>query len=574
MFAISVRNGRGTAVRFALCLLLLLTLSAPANISIPELPKKKRVDKKTLVIPPPQPVAVAAEVSCGGTVQIPLRIYGKLEQTISFLVRKEPELGKIVSIAPLESEVWLLTYQHTAAMTGEARMQDHILFAAQNKDGVSAPAEIAINIVDIPPELAAPEPVEYGKIAAGLPATRTVVISNKGGGLLEGRAVVDEPWTIDLAHFRLRHGERATFHLTLVPDAEREYQGRLHLVVGDTQTQPTLHATAFAPFTVEPAQLELTPGPERSGTVTLTNRTPEALTVQLEANPRLHLPAQVLLPPRRATHLPVTLESAESHEGLDATIRFTLGAISKPVQVHAPAAPVITQATPEPAPQPAPEPAPQPEMRPPPPPPTDSAPLPPPHPGPKPQADRHEAPPPPPPPPGDVPGHNPPSPESLDFAGFDAAIMKAEGDPKLPFIRKVSVVSATVQGTAEITWSAPKAAPEISSYRVEVRHLSIGPDGFPLQKWIAVPDVQFTRKSDQITAFLTDIPPGTVATFHILALGPQGEPCAVSLPARLNVPAPQPIFTPRNFLLAGFGLLLALSLGIQWAKSRRPTRRR
>ena len=151
------------------------------------------------------------------------------------------------------------------------------------------------------------------------------------------------------------------------------------------------------------------------------------------------------------------------------------------------------------------------------------------------------------------------------------------GQPDLPFIRKLSIVRTTVEGTAEISWSVPKSSPQLpngpSGYRVEVRHLSIGPDGYPVQHWIAVPDVQFTQKSDQVTALITGIPPGTIATFHILALNPQGEPCAASLPARLNVPAPQPFFTPRSFLLTGFGLLLILSLGIQWLRTWQPSRR-
>jgi hypothetical protein len=151
-------------------------------------------------------------------------------------------------------------------------------------------------------------------------------------------------------------------------------------------------------------------------------------------------------------------------------------------------------------------------------------------------------------------------------------------EPNLPFIRKVSIVRATVKGIAEISWSAIKSSPELpsgaSSYRVEVRHLSIGPDGFPVPHWIAVPDVQFTQKSDQVTALLTDIPPGTVATFHILALNPQGELCATSMPARLNVPAPQPFFTPRNTLLTGFSILLIMGLGIQGLRTRQPVRRR
>ena len=551
MFAIRARNGRGTALCCALCLFLSLTLIASASISIPELPKEKRPDKKKEIVPPPQPVAVAVEVPNGGTVQIPLRIYGRQEQTTNFLIRKGPELGKIVSLEPLEAEVWLLTYKHTAAMSGEARMQDRILFAAQNKNGTSAAAEIVLTIVDTPPELAAPGPVEFGEIAAGLPATRIITVSNKGGGLLEGNAMVDAPWTLEPAHFKLRQGEKALFQLTLVPDAEREYQGRLHFVVGDTQAQPDLHASAFAPFSVEPSQQALSPGPARSGTVTLTNQTATALTVQVEANPRLRLPSQIVLPPRKTETVAITL-GEEDPEGIDTTVRFAVGSISKPVQIQAERAPKI--APPSPAPLPSPKPAPLASAAPTPLTPPASANVPPPRPS-----------------MGDVPGHNAPPTEPLDFEGFDAAIMNAMGQPKIPVIRGVSVVRATVEGTAELAWPALPGDPP--DYRVEVRRLSMGPNGNPVQNWIAVPDVQFTKTPDRVKALLTGIPPGISVALHILALNPQGKPCAVSFPVYFNIPTPQPLFTVRRCLLAGFGLLLAASLGFKGLKSRETAQR-
>ncbi len=534
MFVIRTRNGYGTAACFAL--FLFLTLAATASISIPELPKEKRSEKKKQIVPPPQPIAVSVEVPSSGTVQIPLRIYGKQEQTTSFLIRKGPQLGKIVALAPMEPEVWLLTYQHTSAMTGEARLKDRILFAAQNKNGTSAAAEIVIDIVDAPPELAAPESVDFGKVPAGLPATRGVTVSNNGGGLLEGKALADAPWTVEPAYFKLRQGEKALFHVTLAPDAEGEYQSHLHFLVGDTQAQPALHASAYAPFTVEPSKQDLTSGLSRSGSLALTNQTATELTLQLEANARLHLPAQIVLPPRKTEIVPITLEK-EDPEGIDTTVRLSFGSIFKQVAVHAqPVRKELPSPTPAPVAIAQPSPTPTPELRN----------LPP------------------PPPTGDVPGH-PASPEP-DAQSIDSAILNALGQPQIPVIGNVSVVRTTVAGIAELAWPAVR---DSSDYQIEARQISIGAKGNPVQNWIAVPNVKITKAQDRVTAVITGIPTGVSATIHILALGPEGKPCAASLPVHFNIPTPQPLFTARNLLLAGFGLLLLVSLAMMGLKKLR-----
>lgn len=129
------------------------------------------------------------------------------------------------------------------------------------------------------------------------------------------------------------------------------------------------------------------------------------------------------------------------------------------------------------------------------------------------------------------------------------------------------MVSTTTKGTAELAWPVLKSSPAlpdgISDYQAEVRKISIGLKDQPVQQWIAVPNVKFTKNPTRVTAHLTGIPPGISVTLRILALDPQGKPSAVSFPIHFNVPAPQPFFTMRKCLLAGFGLLLAISLGIK-----------
>lgn len=572
MFALQAKNGFGAAI--ILALLLGLTSSAPAAISIPELPKEKKRSKKVEAVPPPQAVPVAAEVASGGFVQIPLRVFGKQEQATSYLIRKGPRLGKIVSITPVEAEVSMLTYQHTSPMNGEAKVQDKIVFAAQNKNGTSAGAEIVITIADVPPEMAAPESVDMGAIPAGQPATRAVTISNQGGGLMEGTASVDAPWQLTPGSFKLRQGEKALFQLTLVPDAERDYEGRLHFVTGDTQLQPPVYAKAFAPFTAEPGAqtLQNAPGAVRTGTVTLSNHTAGTLTVRIEANERLRLPAEIALAPGECKPLPVSL-GPENREGIDTAVRFVCGPISKQVKIAARRLPVSASkstpiaARPEPA---APLPPPSsalPEAEPP------HAPLPPPPDSPP---DRPTGPPPdqgpesPPPPQGPPPQPTEAAPAKVNLSAIDGSLIGIPGTGPYQIINSVTVANLSAKGRAELTWPIPpaKLAQAIVNYQVEVRRLSLDNKGQVVSTWIAVPGVQFSTRDQRVSALMTEVPVGRPHTVHLIGFDSHGKAIAASLPINFTISRPPPVFTARRLLLIGFGLLLAGALGYRWRQNR------
>ena len=483
------------------------------------------------------PVPVAVQVQNGGTVQIALRIYGRQEQTTKFLVRKEPTLGKIVSLEPAEQEVWMLTYQHTSAMNGQLSLQDRILFAAQNKNGTSSAAEIVLNIVDNPPELAAPGPVEFGEIAAGIASSRSITISNKGGGTLEGGVTADAPWSVEPANYKLARGQRAALRLTIAPDGEREYQGRLHFS-SDSKMEPALHALAVAPFSAEPAVLELAGNakkPARSASVTLTNQTGAELTLQVEANERLHLPDRMILPPKTVTTLTPSL-AADDAAGMEGSIRFSLGAVSRKISVHAEPLAVKGEPTPTPLPQATATPA-------------SVASYPVLFPTPRPITPNTDAVPP-----------APPANEKTDAVQWD----------HLPKITGIVVVKTTSAGTAEFAWDFAKlpASTGECTYQLEVRRLSLGSNHKLTQSWVVVPDVQFTKKADRMTGLVTGIPAGINDTLRVVALTAGGEPRAVSPPLAFHIPAPLRILTPRSVLLAGFVLMLICALALRFQAKR------
>lgn len=322
---------------FCLCSVLALFLSPAGRgeINIPPLPHKKAKEIEPL---PPQAIPVKVEVEPGGTLQIPLRVYGKRGRTVRYLVRREPTLGKIVSIKQADQEIWILTYQQTAPMTGGGDLHDQIVFAAQDEDGTSAPAEIAITVADAPAAITAPDRLDFGEVAAGTAVSRTLTIANKGGQVVEGAFEIQAPWKVEPERYRLGRGEEATFKVTLLPRAEQEFRGWLRLP--DRPGKITvLQAVAVAPVGVKPLSLDLAGNPDtlgRAGEITLTNRTAGEQTVRLQGDPRLHLPAEVVLPPQESKTLPVTLGEGDL-AALETAIEVRYGEAVQPVQVHAPA---------------------------------------------------------------------------------------------------------------------------------------------------------------------------------------------------------------------------------------------
>lgn len=609
MFAGSARIGRRLRWLFAVSLLLFLPFIACGAISIPAPPKEKSSDKKKVETPlPPQPVPVTIQVANGGAVQVPLRIYGKQEQETGYVIRKEPTLGKILGLQRVSPEVWVLTYQHNATKDPEISQQDRILFAAQNKKGISAAVEIVVNIVDNVPVLSAPESIEFGKIAVGIPTSRIVTVSNRGGGLLEGTVAVDPPWSIEPAAYSLRRGEKALFRVTLTPKEEREYGGNLHFLAENNLEAP-LHANAAIPFGVEQEEVELTGAPARLGDITLSNRSDLELTVRVEANPRLHLPAQVVLPSKKTQTISAVL-AADDPWKIDDTVRFSLGSFTREVRVTSVATgpqvrveqsalefekvvsgsaktltinvtngggtrakvdvqipapfrtnvPTITVEAGKSA-----------ELL---------VTL---------NADAPGAvsaslnltggglsaaialrgevtPRKPSPPPRQVvtaravvpsTSPEPASKPDVDTTTLNAVIANAVGEAQtLPGINGLELKRAT-PGTAELAWLPLNGLGEVT-YRVEVRRLSTDANGALLQNWIPVPGVRFTKKPSLIAALITDIPPGISVTARIVALSAQAAPCAVSPPLHFYVPTRTVFLTWRNTLLAGFGILLVV----------------
>jgi len=586
-------------------------VSAQADLTLPVVPKHERRGKEPL---PPQAISVTARVGPGGTVQIPLRIYGRQGEDVTFSTRLQPQLGSVVEIKAVDLEMSILTYRQTAPMTTGGDLHDRFTFVAQDKNGTSAPADIDVAIVDNPPELAAPNAVDLGNVAVGTTANRTIVVGNRGGTVLEGDFFLEAPWQIQPSHFRLGRHENGEFTISLPADSEQEFRGVLRYP-GFPARDTVLHANAFVPVRIAPKALDLMgsgTGAARSGTVTLSNDTDEERTVCISGNSRLDFPKEVVVPARSSRAITLSLPPADA-TGLDEAVEFRTGATLQQVRVHA-----LAIAQPN---QPVPELSVEPKA-------LEFGRL---------EAGRPKA----------LPLHlanntgaavamtiDAPPPFQVDRGSLaldagksaDLALnIQAAWPGKVSSILKIHVADReiTVPLSAEIVsrvvWKSGSASPlllpsssgsnsaassqnlvncvnragitpvgdllvdrvsfdtaDLSwkppailrgttalTYRLEVRRLTVEPTGAVGSVWTPIPGVEFAKVENRVRAHLAGIPPGIGVTLRVVAVGERGRESDPSGAVQFFTRARPVIVTAQRVLLAVFSLVTLAALWLR-----------
>ena len=89
----------------------------------------------------------------------------------------------------------------------------------------AAPVNVRVprgGAVEIPPKLDVRDDVDFGTVTIGSSMIEEITIENRGGGVLKGRASVDEPWKIvGKATYNLRVGETQKISRILTQARER-----------------------------------------------------------------------------------------------------------------------------------------------------------------------------------------------------------------------------------------------------------------------------------------------------------------------------------------------------------------
>jgi len=295
---------------------------------------------------PPQPVEMNLKIRREGKTEIPLRIYGKANEPLKYLIRVGPVNGKVSEPQAKEREISTVIYEPPADLSITT---DKFAYAVQSGAGVSAAVEVQITILDRPPQLGIQDRIDFGTIRAGATNYRMMEISNKGGLIATGEVIVDAPWKIEgKTAYRLRADEIAVFKVIFAPDAGGKSEG-VARYTSDPQHSTTLMGVAEAAIAANPPQwaLQQTPGEAtRSGTFELLNQLDEPRTIQLKADPRLKAPAQVTLAAHGGANVTVEAASPDA-DGFDAAIQLVAPDFSIAIPVHVPALGAIMRATPQ-----------------------------------------------------------------------------------------------------------------------------------------------------------------------------------------------------------------------------------
>jgi len=273
---------------------------------------------------PPPAVSLSLTVPRGESVDIPLRIHGTRSQTLEFRIRKPPSAGTISAVRQTAQES--ATVRYTA--TPDFRVtQDHFSYAVRSKEGVSAPADVRIQIVDEPPLLIAPETLEFASLVAGTTSTREIELVNKGGGVVEGEMQVPPPWSVDGQRiYRLLPAQRRSYTVSFAPTTAGTFQGEIRYT-SDPARITTLRGQGELAISVAPTTLQLAheaKNPVRAGTFEVSNRTAQEQQLRVSGSDRLRLPRELHLNPGSSQTVLVQLAATDLSE-FAGEIRLTAG---------------------------------------------------------------------------------------------------------------------------------------------------------------------------------------------------------------------------------------------------------
>lgn len=294
-----------------------------------------RRDAKGGGVPPPV-VSQTIAAQRGEKITVPLAIHGSRGELLEFIIRTPPAHGKLSPVKNAALNSATVIYTPSARSTAA---EDRFSYSVRGSDGVSAPGVIVLRFsepVVMPPKLAAPNEVEFPPVFPGQRSTAELVITNEGGGFLEGEVSVEEPWSIEgIRIFKIAAKSGAVIRLAFSPTQPGVRTGEA--IIGGAQRRViALRASAGQRLEVAPALLKLTapPGKQtRMGELKITNRSDEDATVSMEAGERLLMDRSVRIPGRHTSTVPVFADAAEG-AAFDEIVKLTCKEWSANVKIH------------------------------------------------------------------------------------------------------------------------------------------------------------------------------------------------------------------------------------------------
>lgn len=309
-------------------LLLLLTTAAPSLAS-------KEDDPKTTPPPPPFPQPLQIQVYRGETTRIPLRARGRLSSEARFLIRSSPSLGTLGPITPAGPGKAWVEYSHKG---GANDTSDQFLYAVQSPGTpVSVSSPVIIHITDRPPELHAPQSVNFGEVMPGDVVRKIIPLKNRGGLPLHTKILLEAPWRSELGEdISIPPGSSIDWPILFSPPSPGSYEA-----VARFSHKPDLLIQLFGSarqtLQVSPSSLEFQRGPDAppAPPLRIENPSDSPVLIEIQLPPQLQGPNQTQVPPQQTISLEISPSEGfnQASQG-NITIKYAHGSIQIPYHIY------------------------------------------------------------------------------------------------------------------------------------------------------------------------------------------------------------------------------------------------
>ena len=279
-------------------------------------------------LPPVDPTVVynrTVKVLRGGTCEVPLRAISPQGYDVQFVIipGSGPRCGTISD--PQRNSKSSVFYFYTHNGKKGASKDSFRIKAKSGPQKAWGYAKATILVEEPPPRFAVDvSSLDFGAVFLGESRTLPVRIKNAGGGKLQGRLKVGEPWRIvDPVDLTLAEGETKKVFVTFAPLSSDTQRGSLIFESGSKPfPEIALQGVGESRFEV----IEKDSFEQRVGAselcIPIKNRTAAPLSISVQCPPPLKAPATIQLPPESSGELVLTLPAVPFAEK---SVLITLG---------------------------------------------------------------------------------------------------------------------------------------------------------------------------------------------------------------------------------------------------------
>ncbi len=169
---------------------------------------------------------VTGELIRGGEVDLPIAVVSPNGGEVSFQISKPPRFGSLQSLESHSASVHLYRYVNDSAVKSE---DDSFEFRIQAPGQAWSTHVASIRIKDPPGSLSViPGKIDFGKVAIGTTAHRTILISNSFGASVSGTLLLPAPWfVVGDGVFSLAEKESQSFEIEFRPTESKQETAEL-----------------------------------------------------------------------------------------------------------------------------------------------------------------------------------------------------------------------------------------------------------------------------------------------------------------------------------------------------------